>query len=113
MKKILIILLALPLGVFAQEKKKKNTKAQFTVLGNCEQCEKRIEKAALSVKGVEMASWDVPSNQLSLFYDPNKAELDAVHMAVAKSGYDTSEMKAKEKDYEALPNCCHYDRKEL
>ncbi|PDH46056.1 MAG: metal transporter [Flavobacteriales bacterium MED-G15] len=113
MKKILIILLLLPLTMAAQEDQKKVTKAQFTVDGNCKMCKKTIEKAALSVKGVEMASWDVPSNQLSLVYDPNKAELDAVHMAVAKSGYDTSEVKAKEKDYEALPNCCQYDRKEL
>ena len=50
MKKILILLIALPMGMVAQEKQKKNKKVQFTVYGNCEMCEKRIEKAALSVK---------------------------------------------------------------
>tara|TARA_A100001015_G_scaffold321545_1_gene452871 strand:+ start:619 stop:960 length:342 start_codon:yes stop_codon:yes gene_type:complete len=111
MKKILIILLVLPLGMVAQEKQKKNTKAQFTVYGNCEVCQKTIQKAALSVKGVKMAKWDIPSNQLSLIYDPKKAELDKIHQAVAQSGYDTSEAKAKDKDYNALPKCCQYERK--
>ena len=54
MKKILIILIALPLGMVAQDKNKKSAKAQFTVHGNCEMCEKRIQKAALSIKGVKL-----------------------------------------------------------
>ena len=48
-------MLALPMGVMAQEKQKKNTKISFEVNGNCEMCKKRIEKAAFSVKGVKMA----------------------------------------------------------
>ena len=39
----------------AQEKKSKNKKVEFKVAGNCEMCEKRIEKAAYSVKGVKSA----------------------------------------------------------
>ena len=34
MKKILILLIALPMGMVAQEKQKKNQKVQFTVHGN-------------------------------------------------------------------------------
>ena len=37
--------------------------------GNCEMCKKRIEKAALTVKGVKTASWDIPSNVISVIYD--------------------------------------------
>ena len=113
MKKILIILLALPLGIFAQEKKKKNTKAQFTVHGNCEQCEKRIEKAALSIKGVKSADWDIPSNLISLIYDPKKVVLKAIHSKIVDKGHDTSEARATEEDYEKLPKCCQYQRKLL
>lgn len=112
MKKILILLLALPLGMVAQEKQKKNTKAQFTVHGNCEMCEKRIEKAALSVKGVKSADWDIPSNQISLIYNPKKVDLETIHTSIAAKGHDTSEAKAKEEDYNELPKCCQYDRKE-
>ena len=110
MKKILIILLALPLGMVAQEKQKKSTKAEFKVHGNCEICEKRIEKAALSIKGVKSADWDIPSNQISLIYNPAKANLETIHAAIAAKGHDTSQAKAEEDDYDALPNCCKYDR---
>ncbi len=113
MKIIVIILLVLPLGIFAQEKKKKNTKAQFIVYGNCEQCEKRIEKASLSIKGVRSADWDIPSNVISLIYDPNKVALETIHSKIADKGHDTSETEAKEVDYQKLPQCCQYERKLL
>ena len=112
MKKILILLTALPLAMLAQEKQKKNTKVQFTVHGNCEMCEKRIEKAALSLKGVKLADWDIPSNQISLIYNPQKVDLATIHKSIAAEGYDTSEAKAKKEDYNELPKCCQYDRKE-
>ena len=60
MKKMLIILLALPLGMLAQEKEKKIVKAEFMVHGNCEFCEKSIEKADISIKGVKSEAWDIP-----------------------------------------------------
>ena len=113
MKKMLIILLALPLGMLAQEKEKKIVKAEFMVHGNCEFCEKRIEKAALSIKGVKSAAWDIPSNQISLIYNQKQVSLETIHASIAAQGHDTSEAKAKEEDYDALPNCCKYDRDEL
>ena len=113
MKIILIILLGLPLGIFAQEKEKKITKAQFIVNGNCEQCQKRIEKASFSIKGVKSADWDIPSNVISLIYDPNKVALETIHSKIADKGHDTSEIRATEGDYEKLPQCCQYERKVL
>lgn len=113
MKKILIILLALPLGMVAQDNQKKNAKAEFTVKGNCEVCEKRIEKAALSIKGVKSAEWDIPSNKISLIYNPKKVTLEAIHTSIAAQGHDTSEAQAKKEDYDELPKCCQYDREQL
>ena len=111
MKKILILFLALPFGILAQEKHKKNTKALFKVYGNCEMCEKRIEKAALSIKGVKLADWVIPSNQINLIYNSNKVDLETIHRTIATKGHDTSEAKAKEEVYKELPVCCQYDRK--
>ena len=110
MKKIVLILLALPLGIFAQEKKKKITKTQFIVHGNCEQCEKRIEKASITIKGVKSADWDIPSNVISLIYDSNKVDLETIHSKIAEKGHDTKKAQAKEEDYEKLPQCCQYER---
>ena len=69
MKKILIILFFSPILTLAQESQKKIVASEFRVEGNCEMCKKTIEKAALSVRGVKMALWDIPSNKLSLLYN--------------------------------------------
>jgi cation transport ATPase len=71
-------------------------------------CKKTIEKAALSVRGVKMAIWDIPSNKLSLLYNHRKVEVKNIHNAIAKSGYSTFEVKSKEEDYNKLPMCCQY-----
>ena len=112
MKKILILFIASQTFLLAQEKQKKNTKTNFIVYGNCEMCEKRIEKAALSVKGVKLADWDIPSNQINLIYNPKKAELKKIHKQVAAKGHDTSEIISKKIDYDALPVCCQYIRRQ-
>lgn len=85
----------------------------MTVKGNCEVCEKRIEKAALSIKGVKSAEWDVSSNQISLIYNPKKASLESIHASIAAQGHDTLETKAKKEEYDQLPKCCQYDREVL
>ena len=108
MKKILIILFFSPILTLAQESQKKIVASEFRVEGNCEICKKTIEKAALSVKGVKMAKWDIPSNLLSLIYNRRKVEVINIHNAIAKSGYSTSEIKAKKEDYNKLPKCCQY-----
>ena len=108
MKKTLIILILFPILALAQQRQKKIVASQFRVEGNCEMCKKTIEKAGLSIRGVKMAKWDIPSNQLSLLYLTKKVELVNIHNAIAKSGYSTSETKAKEEDYNKLPICCQY-----
>lgn len=57
-------------SVIAQETSNKATNQKqaslinpfFTIYGNCGICKKWIEKAALSVGGVEKAIWDVETN---------------------------------------------------
>ena len=112
-KLILVLLIFLPIGVIAQEKLSKNTKLSFEVSGNCEMCKKRIEKAAFSVKGVKMASWDIPSNIISLIHDPNKAPDKIIQKAIATAGHDTPLVKADDAVYDKLPMCCLYQRDKL
>ena len=108
MKKALIILIFFPTLILAQQSQKKIVSSQFRVEGNCKICKKTIEKAALSIKGVKMAKWDIPSNQISLLFHRRKVEVINIHNAIAKSGYSTSEIKAKKEDYNKLPMCCQY-----
>jgi mercuric ion binding protein len=53
--KIIATVLLVIVGFSAQGQEKKNKNAKFTteVNGNCEQCQKRIQKAAYSVPGVK------------------------------------------------------------
>ena len=93
--------------VFAADKSEK-----FKVKGNCGMCEKRIEKAALSVDGVSKADWSKETKKLEVVFDDAKSDVHKVHMAVAKVGHDTEMHKAKDEVYNKLPGCCKYDRTE-
>ena len=95
MKKLIIIcLLIVPLSLSAQNEK--NIKSNFEVNGNCVMCKKRIEKAALSVKGVKMAFWDIPSNIITVTHNTNKAPLRNIQKAIADVGHDTPLFKASD-----------------
>lgn len=113
MKNIVLgmLLLVVTFSVQAQEKKNKNAKYSIEVNGNCEQCKKRIEKAAFGVSGVKSAVWDVETHQLQLIVNEEKSSLIDVKKAVAKVGHDTEDVKATTEDYDGLHGCCKYERK--
>jgi len=110
-KLVLIVMMAfLSFSAQAQTKKNKNLKYTTEVNGNCEQCKKRIEKAAYGVPGVKTASWDISSHQLSVILNEEKTSPLDLNKAVAKAGHDTREIKAETADYDNLHSCCKYVR---
>jgi len=113
MKNIVLIMCLIFVGLSAQgqEKKNKNAKYAIDVNGNCEQCKKRIEKAAYSVSGVKSAVWSVETHQLSLVINEEKTSITAVKKAIAKVGHDAEEEKSTDETYEQLHQCCQYERK--
>lgn len=78
--------------------------------GDCNDCKEHIEQAALSVYGVSMAHWNSEKKELRVIFDDSKTDLDNIEKAVAKAGHDTSHYKAKDVDFNKLPDCCKYDR---
>ena len=108
MKKILFILLLIPVFSFSQEEKSKTSRAQFTVLGECEMCKDRIEKATFKIKGVKYSSWSIPKNKLSIIYNSNKVSLNDIKKQIAETGHDTDEITATDEAYENLHHCCKY-----
>ena len=96
---------------FAQESSSKNEKKSIEVLGNCDMCKKRIEKAAFSVKGVKYASWDNSSGQLRLIYNGLKTDIDTIEKQIVAVGHDTKNHVSSDKAYDQLPACCQYVRK--
>ena len=114
MKNLILIAIISFLGFTAEAQTKKNKKLKYTteVNGNCEQCKKRIEKAAFGVPGVKTASWDVSTHQLSVILNEEKSSTKDLNMAVAKAGHDTKEVKATDTDYNNLHSCCKYEREQ-
>lgn len=112
MKRIVLLVLAclFSLTMVAQEKKSKNKKVVIKVAGNCGMCEKRIEKAAYSVKGVKNAEWHVDCQDIHLVIDETKCSADDVAKAIAAVGHDTGSIKAEDAIYDKLHGCCLYER---
>ena len=112
MKNIILVLLVFLAGFTVQAQEKKNINAKYVteVNGNCEDCQKRIQKAAYSVPGVKSASWNIETHQLSLIINEEKTSALAVKKAIANVGHDTDEVKATNEVYEKLHHCCLYER---
>ncbi|MXV14631.1 heavy-metal-associated domain-containing protein [Hufsiella ginkgonis] len=92
--------------VFADTKPETTT---FKVYGNCGACKKHIE-TALKTDGVTKASWNEDTKKLTVTYDPQKIKLGQIHQKVAAAGYDTDKVRANDKAYSELDECCRYDR---
>ncbi len=82
--------------------------AMFGVKGSCDMCKERIEKAAMSVTGVQSAHWDKEKQMIHLQFEPDKTSEDAISKAIAKVGHDTDKYKADNAVYDQLPGCCKY-----
>ena len=107
-KSIFLVLLMTVFAFSAQGQEKKNKNAKYTteVNGNCEQCQKRIQKAAFSVAGVKSASWNIETHQLDLIINEEKCSLGDVKKAIAKVGHDTDSVKSTKEEYDSLHHCC-------
>lgn len=105
MKKALLLMAAVLMLGTAEAK---TVKTAFEVKGNCDMCQKRIEKAAKSVKGVTSARWNKQNGQLSLVYDNKLTSPEKVQKALAEVGHDCGTFKADQKVYDKLPGCCKY-----
>ena len=118
MKKIFIIsllLLSCTIQGTAQESlsKKKIVKTTFWVNGVCEMCQARIQKAALSTKGVKLAKWHIESDQLTVIYKTKQCSLADIKQNIANVGHDCEGFRAPDEVYENLHSCCRYDRDNL
>lgn len=82
----------------------------FGVRGNCGMCKETIEKAVKEVAGVTEANWDKVKKEIKVSFEESKTDVNAIHNAVAASGYDTDKVAGSEEAYGNLPMCCKYDQ---
>ena len=105
MKKLILLsgfLMAILFSANAQ------TSTKLKVSGNCGMCKSSIEKAAKTA-GATTANWDMDAKLLTLIFD-GKTNLDKIESAIAAVGYDTEHKTATKASYDALHECCKYDR---
>lgn len=79
----------------------------FAVQGNGEMAKELIEKAALTVTGVTDVNWDMDKKLIKV-NGSSEVVWEEVHQAIAGAGFDTTEMKATDEAYEALPKEAQY-----
>lgn len=105
-----IIALFFTLNLMAQSPAYTVQTDTFKVSGNCESCKKRIEKAALKVKGVKTAVWSETTQELNVSYDTAATTLTKIGEEIAKTGHDNKYATATPAAYGKLPACCKYTR---
>jgi mercuric ion binding protein len=79
------------------------------VWGKCDMCKARIERIAMACNATT-ADWNVKTKVLTVVYDPGKSSMSYISDKLAKAGHDTGLRSAKDKVYNALPDCCKYER---
>ncbi len=105
MKKIILFSAFIMAIVFSANAQ---TSTKLKVSGNCGMCKSSIEKAAKTA-GATTANWDMDAKLLTLIFD-GKTNLDKIESAIAAIGYDTEHKTATQASYDALHECCKYDR---
>ena len=110
MKNIASIILVVTLQLIAvnSNAQKADKKEQIVIKTSavCEQCKERLEKAMAYEKGVVSSNLDVTTSKFTVVYKVDKTTPDKIRLAISKVGYDADSIKADQKAYENLPQCC-------
>ncbi len=96
-------MLLLPALVFGAEQT-----LVLDVSGHCGSCKKRIEKTVKAVDGTSSADWNKRTKKLTVSFDDEKTNKDAIVNAVLKVGHDADGKTADNEAYSNLPDCCQY-----
>lgn len=108
----IIVLVAFSSANFGQTATKTSTAQKtetFKVSGECNMCKSRIEKT-VKAEGAISADWVVKTKMLTITFDPEKTNVDALSKKLASIGHDTEKYKATDEAYSKLPGCCQYDK---
>ena len=81
----------------------------FKVSGECGMCKKKIEAAAKEA-GATYAVWSPQTKILKVSYNASASGTSVIQQKIADAGYDTPNFKASAEAYNALDECCQYER---
>jgi copper chaperone CopZ len=95
-------------GVFAQAKQEEEVKIKTSAV--CKMCKATIEKSLAYEKGIKSATLDVPSQIVTVTYNPKKTDVNRIKKAINETGYDAEGLPADPRAYERLDDCCKKDK---
>jgi copper chaperone CopZ len=72
----------------------------------CDMCKETIEKNLAFEKGIKKSVLDVESKVVTVTYNPKKTTPEKIRLAISKIGYDADDVKADEKGFRKLDDCC-------
>jgi periplasmic mercuric ion binding protein len=101
---ILMMLVMFCTTAFAQTKSKAEIKIKTSA--ECDMCKNTLEKAMSFEKGVKKATLDLATRELTVVYNPKKTNPDQLRKSISNAGYDADDVKANNKAYQKLPECC-------
>jgi copper chaperone CopZ len=107
--KILMAIILLLSFSACQAQIKSATTENVKIYGNCEICEKTIEKAG-NLKKVAQVDWNKDTKMAILTYDSKKTNQSEILKRIALAGYDSDEFLAPDDVYAKLASCCKYER---
>jgi copper chaperone CopZ len=96
------------IAVFAQAKQEEEVKIKTSAV--CKMCKATIEKSLAYEKGIKTATLDVPSQIVTVTYNPKKTDADRIKKAINQTGYDADQLPADAKAYDRLDDCCKKDK---
>ena len=94
------------LTVSAQKTNENIKSLVIKISGECGMCKERIEKEMAYTKGVKTFQANIAAKTLTLTYDKRKTSPEKIRTAISKLGHDADSVKADEKAFAKLPDCC-------
>jgi copper chaperone CopZ len=103
---IAITLIFLAAGNASAQKKQELAEAKILTSAICSMCKTTLEKGLAFEKGIKRSELDVESKIITVYYNPEKTNLEKIRKAINKLGYDADDKAADPKAYEKLDGCC-------
>lgn len=109
---LVIIISCFNATMISAQENKKNMKAviQTSIYCDhckvCETCDQKLKTEIKKINGVKMYELNEQKMTLTVYYNGEKTDLNAIRTAITKMGYDADEMKADSTAYEMLDECC-------
>jgi periplasmic mercuric ion binding protein len=103
MKLIIILFFFFTLTAYAD-----NDTLRVKTSAVCETCKEALEHNLSFEKGVKSSHLDLDTKIITVVYNNEKTNPEKIKTAIVKTGYDADSLKADERAFKKLPECCKH-----